>query len=120
MTKARDLSFDEGVSAARLLSRLSWGKELTARIHCPVDGRSSVTLYDPASATSINESLVGAGLARTISSRDALAFGRSSQPDAVKELMEGLTAAQDKARSDRIGMWLYGDVGEDDDESARY
>ena len=120
LTRARDLGYDEGVAAARLLSRMSWGKELTARVHGSIEGSLYVTLYDPSSPTSINEALVGEGLARAAPRRDAEGFGRETQPEAVKELWEGLTKAQDKARKERVGIWIYGDVGEDDDEAARY
>ena len=47
-------------------------------------------------------------------------MGRNSQPEAVKELIEKLKEVQEGARESRLGIWVYGDVGEDDDERARY
>lgn len=47
-------------------------------------------------------------------------FGRDTQPEAVKEIFEELKEVQEAARKARIGIWVYGDVGEDDDERARY
>jgi len=120
LVKARELNFDEGVDAARLLSSLAWGKELTARIHCSEEGRLLVTLYDPVNPVSLNSELVKAGLARVISDREAMFLGRNSQPEAVKELFEKLKEVQEGARESRLGIWVYGDVGEDDDERARY
>ena len=36
----------------------------------------------------------------------------------VVKLAADLAVAQEAARRDRVGMWRYGDIGEDDDEDA--
>lgn len=121
LTKARDLEHDEGVEAARMLSSLCWGKDLTARIHGKdVNGGTglAVTLYDPSEPKSINAQLVKAGLARIIRERDCQFFAKETQVEGVKELYKGLIDEQDEAKKARLGIWRYGDVGEDDDPFA--
>ncbi|GMH85204.1 hypothetical protein TrST_g10916 [Triparma strigata] len=120
LVRSRELNYDEGIEAARTLSSLAWGKELTARIHAVEEGKMMVTLYDPVSPVSLNEELVKRGLARVISDREAMFFGKNSQEEAVKEIFEKLKETQEGARKERRGIWVYGDVGEDDDERAKY
>jgi staphylococcal nuclease domain-containing protein 1 len=138
LVRCRELNQDEGPEAARTLSRLAFGKELTLRVHTTIEGVMHGTLYVPreeggggsrtnsparryevSNSTSINEQLVEDGLARCISDKDAAIFARNSQAS-VLELHGELKDAQEKARKARIGIWVYGDVGEDDDETARY
>lgn len=122
LVKCRGLEQDEGVDAARMLSRLAWGKELTARIHGKdVDGGTglSVTLYNVDDGESINSKLVRAGLARVIGERACNFFKRETQ-DSAQSIWDDLKEVQEEARKGRVGIWVYGDVGEDDEESARY
>ena len=122
LIKCRGLEHDEGVDAARMLSKLTWGKELTARIHGKdVDGGSglSVTLYNVDDAESINSKLVKAGLARIIADRALMYFKRETQ-ESAGALHDDLKEVQEEARKGRVGIWVYGDVGEDDDETAKY
>jgi staphylococcal nuclease domain-containing protein 1 len=120
LVRCRPLTSDDGIDAARTLSRAVFGKELTLRVHGMEENRMQATIYEVDNSTSVNEQLVEAGLARCIGDRDAMIFGRNTQPESVAELLNGLKDKQDTARSKRIGIWIYGDVGEDDDESARY
>jgi len=122
LVKSRGLEHDEGVDAARMLSRLTWGKELTARVHGKdVDGGVglSVTLYNVDDSESINSKLVRAGLARIIGDKPFRYYKRDTQ-EGVGELYDELKDVQEEARKGRVGIWVYGDVGEDDDEKARY
>ena len=122
LIKSRGLEHDEGIDAARMLSKLTWGKELTARIHGKdVDGGSglSITLYNVDDAESINSKIVKAGLARIIGDRALMYFKRETQ-ESAGTLHDDLKEVQEEARKGRVGIWVYGDVGEDDDESARY
>lgn len=116
--KVRSLDDDDGIDAAKMLQSLAWGKTLTARIHCTVEGKSSITLFDAADeSTSINEQLVAAGLARTVKQSDVNNLSARMVDDAnIVSLFNALGIAQEGARKRRMGMWRYGDVGEDDEE----
>ena len=117
---SRDLGQDDGVAAARLLSRTVWGKELTLRVHGVEEGRMQATVYEVSNPLSVNALLVAEGLARIVSDRDSQAFGRRTQAESVASLYSKLQDEQDEAKRARRGIWVYGDVGEDDDEAAKY
>mmetsp|Transcript_36162 Transcript_36162/g.91251 ORF Transcript_36162/g.91251 Transcript_36162/m.91251 type:complete len:949 (-) Transcript_36162:968-3814(-) len=57
----------------------------------------------------INEEMLAAGLARIARSRGRL-------PKGDPELVAALEAAEDAAKSQRLGIWQYGDPGDSDDE----
>jgi len=120
LVKCRELSSDDGVDAARALSGMVWGKELTLRVHGKAEGALQCTVYEVSDPTSINEKLVESGLARCISDKEAVYFARDTQLESVQELHRGCKDKQDTAKKARVGIWIYGDVGEDDDETARY
>jgi len=118
LTIVRPLSDDEGLDAAEMLQSLAWGKNLTARTFCEVDGILQITLEDPAeSSTTINEKLISAGVARVVKHMavKSLATRMSGGGNAVVSLAADLNVAQDVARKSRSGMWRYGDVGDDDE-----
>mmetsp|Transcript_42311 Transcript_42311/g.83075 ORF Transcript_42311/g.83075 Transcript_42311/m.83075 type:complete len:277 (-) Transcript_42311:52-882(-) len=116
----RDLSEDDGLEAAHMLQSLAWGKNITCRIHGrDEEGKLFVTLYDPTKPKSINQHLVDAGVALAMKQRDVLAMG--SKIDAgTLGLLPDLVEAQDIARKSRVGMWRYGDVGDDDDDDDHF
>uniref|UniRef100_A0A7S2UEN5 TNase-like domain-containing protein n=1 Tax=Attheya septentrionalis TaxID=420275 RepID=A0A7S2UEN5_9STRA len=118
LIKVRSLDDDEGVEAARMLQQLCWGKNLTARIHCEVEGKLVVTLSDAMDPTpTVNERLVSAGLARAPKPMDVeMVTSKMSDGQSIVSLADDLKAAQDDARKSRIGMWRYGDVGDEDEE----
>ena len=113
------LEEDDGIEAARELQHLAWGKKLTARIHCIIDGKSYMTLYDPEdpSGNSINSHLISNGMARTAKKQDVdVMISRMVDSNKALEYLADLTVKMEEARKGRSGMWRYGDVGEDDDE----
>jgi staphylococcal nuclease domain-containing protein 1 len=115
LTLTRSLSEEEGLEAAQRLQSMTWGKDLKARIHCEVDGKLQVTLLD--GDTNINETLVSDGLARVAKQGmvDALS-ARMVDSNSMIKLAADLKVAQESARKTRIGMWRYGDIGDEDDD----
>jgi staphylococcal nuclease domain-containing protein 1 len=69
---------------------------------------ADATAESPVSVVSVNETLVAEGLCRA--DRQKLV---SSSAFAKR-----LFAAQERARADRAGMWEYGDVDSDDDDTS--
>lgn len=115
LTLTRSLQEDEGLEAAQMMQSLAWGKEVTASIHCDIDGKLQVTLMD--GDKSINEALVAAGLARV--PKDTIAksvMTRVRDRTAISKLAAELRASQETARGSRVGIWRYGDIGDDDEE----
>ncbi len=120
----RDLDDDDGLNAARMLQSRAWGKNLTAVIHCELDGRAILSLYGSDevygqndSAKSINEELVAAGYARAAKRSEVdLLTTAVADGSNLKLLVERLAAAQEDARKARAGMWRYGDIGDEDDD----
>lgn len=114
------LSLDEedGVDAARLLQSTAWGKVLSARIFCHVDGIMQIALYNsPNNKTSVNEELALAGLAKVQKQSEIAALsGRVQNESTVKDFAAELMVAQEEAKKTRRGIWRYGDVGEYDDD----
>lgn len=119
LTLVRSLDDDEGIDAARKFQSLAWGKNLTARSHCEIDGKLQVTLYElPNMASkSINEQLVVAGHARAAKQPAVNAMvAKMVDGNNVASLAADLAVAQEEARKSRSGMWRYGDIGDDDEE----
>jgi staphylococcal nuclease domain-containing protein 1 len=119
LTLTRRLDDDEGINAARMLQSLAWGKELKARLHAPVDGKMAVTLLVDGEEKSINEQLVGAGVALAAKQPavdELLNLTVADENNTVASLAEVLQAAQEAARKSRSGMWRYGDVADEDDD----
>jgi staphylococcal nuclease domain-containing protein 1 len=114
----RSLDRDEGVDAARFLQSMCWGKDLKARFLAPDEtGRLAVALYTTKeSEESVNAQLLSEGLARVAPSATLLASRMTDGGKAVNQLYADLQASQESARRTRVGMWRYGDVGDDDDE----
>lgn len=118
LTKVRPLEEDDGIDAARMFQSISWGKDLKARVHGETEGQVIVTLYDSdVDSPSINEKLTSEGLARIATSKESYAArDRMGNSDSLAKLKKDLKAAQDKARSSRKGMWIYGEIPEEDEE----
>ena len=117
LTKTRGLDDDEGVDAAKFLQQTSWGSEMRARIFCENEGKLVVGLYNTNSTTSINEQLVAEGLARVSKKKEVeVLCERLVSSQGLTDFSEQLSAAEESARRSRIGMWRYGDVGDDDEE----
>jgi staphylococcal nuclease domain-containing protein 1 len=113
LIKVRPLESDDGIDAARMFQSIAWGKDLKARVHGEADGQVLVTLYDSdIESPSINEKLSSEGLAR-IGKRDET---YNTYSDSLSNLMKDLKVAQDKARSSRKGMWIYGEIPEEDED----
>ena len=113
LVKVRPIEEDDGVDAAHMFQSMAWGKDLKARVHGEVDGRVLVTMYDSdIESPSINEKMTGEGLAR-IGKRDET---YNAYSDSLSKLMKDLKAAQDKARSSRKGIWVYGEIPEEDED----
>jgi len=117
LTEVRSIEDDDGHDAARMLQRIAWGKPVNARIFCEIDGKAQVALMDPTSSSSINEQLVSAGLARKSKQFKVYSLeNRMVDGSVINSFAAGLSVSQDAARRSRIGIWRYGDVGEDDEE----
>lgn len=117
LVKVRGLDDDEGIEAARFLQQSSWGGEMTARIFCETEGKLEILLYSSSSSNSINEQMVEAGLARVMKKKEYYGLmNKLVNPDGLMDFAGDLSAAEETARKSRIGMWRYGDVGDDDDD----
>lgn len=118
LTVTRPLDKDEGVDAARFFQTMCWGRDLNARILAPDENnRLALILYDGNSnEESVNAKLVSEGLARASRSADFLC-DRMVDPSTAKKLHSDLKAAEDAAHRMRLGMWRYGDIGDDDDDA---
>jgi len=116
--KVRSIDDDDGIDSATMLQNLAWGKTLTAKILCVLEGKYQIVLYDANDeSTSINEKLVTAGLARAIKERDLnMLTSKMIDGSSTRKLFNDLSLAQDSARKRREGMWRYGDVGDDDEQ----
>jgi len=70
-----------------------------------------VTLVDPETESSINAAMLEEGLAR---------LERSKRWDTMerKTALKNLEEFQEKAKKDRVGLWVYGDVDSDEEEQA--
>ena len=66
----------------------------------------------PAAAPSVNELLVEAGLARV--PRDAASAARRVVGGG--EMLARLEEAQLRAKAAHVGMWRYGDIGDEDED----
>jgi staphylococcal nuclease domain-containing protein 1 len=124
LVTTRSLDHDEGIDAARLLQKLCWGKELVIRTLAPDEnGKMTVTIgldggKRDDSAT-FNAKLVEEGIARCAkqSSADILHM-KLVDPDVIPELHQALQMAEQVARKARVGMWRYGDVGDEDPDDV--
>lgn len=118
LTKVRPLEEDDGLDAARMFQGMAWGKDLKARIHGESEGQVLVTMYDTdVDSPSINEKLTRDGLARVGTRAETYtALDRTGNSDSLAKLMKDLKKAQDKARSTRKGMWIYGEIPEEDED----
>ncbi|EJK45269.1 hypothetical protein THAOC_36119 [Thalassiosira oceanica] len=115
MTKVRSLEEEDGLDAARCLQGIAWGKDLKARLHGESDGQLLVTLFEgDAETSSINEKLVIEGLARVPNRKEMYDAGRGNS--SLNKLKKELQSAQDKARKMRKGIWIYGEIPEEDEE----
>ena len=116
-TQTRGIDTEEGVSAARLLQELCWGKDLMLRTLAPnpENGKMAVNLSVVADATddSVNAQLIEAGVARVTKTADPIA-SRMADPAPAVDLFSTLRTAEQVARKSRAGMWRYGDVGDED------
>lgn len=119
LTKVRPLEDDDGIDAARMFQGTAWGKDLKARFHGEADGKVLVTLYDPADeSTSINEKLTSDGLALLVKGEALYSvMDKAGKNDSLAKLMKDLKSAQEKARKSRKGIWIYGEIGDDDPET---
>ncbi|KAL3792499.1 hypothetical protein HJC23_008421 [Cyclotella cryptica] len=118
LTKVRSITEEDGVEAARMFQQAAWGKDLKARLHGESDGKVLVTLYESdADAPSINENLVAEGLAIMGKKYEVYeVLDRMGNSDSLAKLVKDLKAAQEKARSSRKGMWIYGEIPEEDED----
>lgn len=117
-SKVRPLEEEDGIEAARMLQGLAWGKDIKARLHGESEGQVLVTLYDAdTDSPSINEKLVSEGLAR-IGKRFEVydIVNRMGNSESLSKLAKNLEAAQNSARKSRKGMWIYGEIPEEDEE----
>jgi staphylococcal nuclease domain-containing protein 1 len=110
----RPLSTDEGVEAARLLQSLTWDKDVKARLLAPDESGRLAVVLEVEDGT-VNELLIEKGLAR-VAKPEAVEVLASRMVDSssVVQLAADLNVAQEKARKSRVGIWRYGDIGDDD------
>ena len=120
LTKVRPIEEDDGIDAARMFQSIAWGKDLKARLHGESDGQAIITLYHfDIDSPSINEQLTSEGLSRLGKSDETYTIlDRMGNSDSLAKLMKDLKAAEDKARKTRKGIWIYGEIAEEDPETA--
>lgn len=116
----RSLETDEGVDAARMLQSMCWDKDLAAQLLAPDDsGKMAVVIMKPGSTDeSVNAELISSGLARAAKQTTVSVLqARMVDANVIVKLAADMQASQDSARRSRVGMWRYGDVGDDDDDA---
>ena len=114
LTITRPLETDEGVDAARFLQSSCWGKDLVLRTLAPDEnGKMNVSVALVGTDETINAKLIEEGLARVKSSSEVL-NAKMLDPEVIPELHQSLKEAEQVARKARVGMWRYGDVGDED------
>eukprot|EP00577_Skeletonema_sp_RCC1716_P002625 CAMPEP_0113438738 /NCGR_PEP_ID=MMETSP0013_2-20120614/38104_1 /TAXON_ID=2843 ORGANISM="Skeletonema costatum, Strain 1716" /NCGR_SAMPLE_ID=MMETSP0013_2 /ASSEMBLY_ACC=CAM_ASM_000158 /LENGTH=930 /DNA_ID=CAMNT_0000329469 /DNA_START=47 /DNA_END=2839 /DNA_ORIENTATION=- /assembly_acc=CAM_ASM_000158 len=117
-SKVRPIEEDDGIDAARMFQGMAWGKDLKARLHGEAEGQVLVTLYEAdTDSPSINEKLVSEGLARIGKRYEVYDIvNRMGNSDSLGKLAKDLEAAQNSARKSRKGMWVYGEIPEEDED----
>ena len=119
MIKVRDISDDDGVAAARYFQHAAWGKDLKARLHGEYEGKVLITLYETdTEEPSINENMAAEGLAIIMGKNYEIyeVLDRMGNSDSLAKLVKDIKAAQEKAKSGRKGMWVYGEIAEEDED----
>lgn len=112
----RPLSTDEGVDAARFLNSMCWEKDLVVRTIAPDEnGKMTIALSQPGTDGTINAQLISEGLARVAPKKvvDTISY-RTVDNNYIVSLAADMNVAQEIARKSRLGMWRYGDIGDDD------
>ena len=119
MTKVRAITDDDGIEAARFFQHAAWGKDLKARLHGESDGKVLVTLYEAdTESPSINESMVAEGLAIIVGKNYEVyeILDKMGNSDSLAKLVKDIKSAQEKAKSGRKGLWVYGEIAEEDED----
>jgi staphylococcal nuclease domain-containing protein 1 len=99
-----------------MMQGLCWGKDLQAKTLAPDDsGKLAIVIMGPEPDETINARLIAEGLARVAkpAAVDFLA-NRMVDKNVIIQLAADLSVAQETARKSRVGMWRYGDIGDDD------
>ena len=99
------------------------GRQLVASVDytLPDSGTLSVTLFDPEVSSkpdvSVNADVVGEGYAMVPGVKKGGRGGAAAAAAAAagSEVLAGLRKRQEEAKSERKGMWEYGDLSVDDD-----
>lgn len=118
LVKVRPIEEDDGIDAARMFQGVAWGKDLKARLHGEIEGKVLLTLYESdVDSPSINEKLVSEGLGRVGKRHEIYEImDRMGNSDSLSKLAKDLKEAQENARKSRKGMWIYGEIPEEDEE----
>lgn len=103
--KCPTLSEEHGPEAADYLKYLVWEKPLIASIYWTEGSVAHIVLGDPSTSTDINGELLRAGFARVPRVRGV----RNPVLGKMREFEE-------QARSQRLGIWQYGDIIDSDEE----
>jgi staphylococcal nuclease domain-containing protein 1 len=120
LLRVPDLRADYGAEAAELLSQMTWGRPLLMVNHNgkDIEGRDLVELIDAETGVNMGLELVSQGLAR-VSRTEAKRARRGRSTEAELGYLKFLEEEQSQAKSGRIGMWKYGDVGDSDLEDSK-
>jgi staphylococcal nuclease domain-containing protein 1 len=102
--KCPTLGEEHGPEAADFLKHLVWEKPLLASIHWTEGSVAHVVLGDPATSTDINGELLRNGFAR-------VPFSRIRSP-----ILGKMREFEEQARTQRLGIWQYGDIIDSDEE----
>jgi len=94
---------DHGQDAHQMLGEMAWGKPMFARVEDRDAGVLLVTLLDD-THLNVNESLISSGLARV----------EKKLPKRAAALAKGLYEKETVAKSQHVGMWIHGDIEEED------
>lgn len=102
--KSPSIGEDHGPEAADYLKDLVWDKPVIVSVVHTENGVAQVALGDPAQEIDVNGELIRAGFARVVRTRF-----RNPIVSTMRDL-------ESKARSDRLGIWQYGDIIDSDEE----
>jgi len=96
---------DLGEEAAFAFRDLVWQRSLVAEVHGKQHGVMQVLLLDPATEVTVNAALLKQGLARV-----------DTKARKMGPLIKQLLPEEKIGKESRMGVWMYGDPGDSDDE----
>merc|ERR1712157_187564 len=115
-TQLRPLDMTLGTDQIPAVAKEGVLAMMKVRLNGESDGQLLVTLFDAdVDSPSVNEKLVSEGLACIPNRNEMIALDRGKN-DSLSKLLKELKKAQQKAKKARKGMFVYGEIPEEDED----